>query len=57
MQDSFEDIVYPLADALVSPGIGGGELVLAVIVAFALLVGAICSVFFKGDRNLEWWER
>jgi len=57
MQDTLEDIVYSLGDAIVSPGLGSAELILAVLVAFGFLLSAIYSIFAKGDRDLEWWER
>ena len=57
MQDSLEDIVHTLGGALVAPGLGGAELVLAMLVAFGFFIGAIYSIFARGDRKLEWWER
>ncbi|MCB5173815.1 hypothetical protein [Microvirga lenta] len=57
MQDSFEDIAGTLGTALVSPGLGSAELILAALVAFAFLIGSVYSLFAKGDSDLEWWER
>jgi hypothetical protein len=57
MQDSLEDIVQGLGGALVAPGLGSAELVIAALVACAFLLGALYSLFIKGDSRLEWWER
>ena len=57
MQDSLEDIVYSLRGAIVSPGLGSAKLILAALVAFGFLLGAVHSIFAKGDSALEWWER
>ncbi|GEO18355.1 hypothetical protein [Microvirga aerophila] len=57
MQDLLEDIVQTVGGALVAPGLGSAELVLAMLVAFGFFIGAIYSIFARGDRELEWWER
>jgi hypothetical protein len=57
MQDSFADIVRTLGGALVSPGPGSAELVIAVLVALGFVVSTVYSLFAKGNSSLEWWER
>jgi hypothetical protein len=57
MQDSLEDIVHALGGALVAPSLGNAELILAMLVVFGFLIGAVYSIFARGNRELEWWER
>jgi hypothetical protein len=57
MQDSLADIVRTLGDALVSPGLGSAELIVAALVALGFVFSTVYSLFAKGDPNLEWWER
>ncbi len=57
MQDSFADIVRTLGGALVSPGLGSAELVIAALVALGFVFSTVYSLFAKGNPNLEWWER
>jgi hypothetical protein len=56
MQGSLEDIAHTLG-AIVSPGVGSAELIVAAVVAFGFLGSAIYSIFARGNPDLEWWER
>ncbi|QFU17290.1 hypothetical protein [Microvirga thermotolerans] len=45
MQESLEEIAYTLGGAVVSPGPGTAELVVALIVACGFLASALLSLF------------
>ncbi|MCB8821602.1 hypothetical protein [Microvirga rosea] len=56
MQDSLEEIAFTVGGAVVSPGIGSAELVLALLVAFGFLGSALYTLFrgpSEGEPSLR----
>ena len=51
MPDGLEDAVYTLGDAFVAPGLGHGELIVAVVVALAFAGSALRTCFDRVSRE------
>ena len=47
MQDSFEEIAYAVGGAIVSPGLGTAELIVAALVACGFAFSAVHSLLAK----------
>jgi hypothetical protein len=56
MPDALEDVVYAVGDAIVAPGLGHGELILAFVVALAFAGSAVKTWRRRGTRE-GWRER
>lgn len=57
MQDSLEEIAYTVGGAVVSPGVGSAELIVAVLVACGFLVSALHSLFAGRHGQEAHWPR
>ena len=57
MPDSIEDIAYTVGGALVSPGVGTAELLVAAIVALAFVASAVQTWLSRGRHAQDWHER
>ncbi|NIX76248.1 hypothetical protein [Microvirga terricola] len=56
MQDSLEDVAYTVGGALVSPGPGSGELLIALLVACFLAFTAFHALFAKHGSDETGWK-
>lgn len=56
MQDSLEDVAYNVTGALVSPGPGSGELLIALLVACVFVFAALHALFVKHGPDETGWK-
>jgi hypothetical protein len=56
MKNSVEEIVLAVGDALVSPGLGHAELILAALVGLAFVWGVIRSLFGDDEESDPTWR-
>ena len=55
MQGSLEEIAYTLGGAVVSPGPGSAELIVALLVAFGFVVSALVSLVpGRHGQDIRW---
>ena len=55
MQDSLEEIAYTLGGAVVAPGPGSAELIVALLVACGFFVSALVSLVpGRHDQDIRW---
>ncbi|WP_162559287.1 hypothetical protein [Microvirga sp. 17 mud 1-3] len=55
MQGSLEEIAYTLGGAVVSPGPGSAELIVALLVAFGFIVSALVSLVpGRHSQDVRW---
>ena len=58
MQDILGNFAASFGSAIIAPGLGAAEFLVAVLVACGLVMIAISSLLPKGkSEGLEWWER
>ena len=57
MQDSLEEVAFAVGGALVSPSVGAGELIVAVIVALAFGLSAVQTALTRGRHDQDWRRR
>jgi hypothetical protein len=57
MQDSVEDIALAVGNAFVSPSLGTGELILALLVALAFALSAVQTAAKGRSDEHRWRER
>lgn len=56
MPDTLEDVAYAVGGAIVSPGLGSAELLLALIVALAFVASAIHTWRVRHRGEEQWRE-
>ncbi|MBF9234357.1 hypothetical protein [Microvirga alba] len=56
MQDSLEEVAYTVGGALVSPGLGSAELLIALLVACGFAFSALHALFAKSDTDESEWK-
>jgi hypothetical protein len=54
MQESVEDIAVAVGGALVSPGLGSAELIVALLVALAFVASAVLTLLPRRDEETDW---
>jgi hypothetical protein len=54
MQESVEDIAVAVGGAIVAPGIGSAELVVALLVALAFVASAVLTFLPRRGEETDW---
>ena len=57
MPDPIEDFAYAVGDAIVAPGLGSAELLLAIVVAGAFIASAVQTWLARNRGEAGWRQR